>query len=229
MKNQSLSKMHWLWTVRHRLLVSVLLAIAVAFLLPLHYLWLTRALCIWDAGLISFLGLTLVLMLQATPEMMRHHAQQLDAGRLVILSSIVAAACASVLALVFLLHDTKGLDSNLLVLHLGLSVLTIVGSWLLVHTIFTMHYARSYYQNPRKSHHSKSEPVKGLDFPGDEAPDYKDFLYFSFGVGMTCQVADVQTTSRSMRSLVLLHSVLSFFFNTAILAMSVNIIAGINN
>jgi len=142
--------MHWLWTVRHRLLVSVLLAIAVAFLLPSHYLWLTRALCIWDAGLVSFLSLTLLLMLQATPEMMRHHAQQLDAGRLVILSSIVAAACASVLALVFLLHDTKGLDSNLLVLHLGLSVLTIIGSWLLVHTVFTMHYARGYYQNPRK-------------------------------------------------------------------------------
>ena len=91
-----------------------------------------------------------------------------------------------------------------------------------------MHYARGYYQNPRKPHHSQSEPMKGLDFPGDAAPDYKDFLYFSFGVGMTCQVADVQTTSRSMRSLVLLHSVLSFFFNTAILAMSVNIIAGLS-
>ncbi|WP_341737249.1 DUF1345 domain-containing protein [Microcoleus sp. CAWBG640] len=227
MKNQSLSKMHWLWKVRHRLLVSVLFAIAVAFLLPPDYLWLTRALCIWDAGLISFLSLTLVLMLQATPEMMRHHAQQLDAGRLVILSLILAAACASVLALVFLLQNTKGLDSHLLVLHMGLAALTIFGSWLLVHTVFTMHYAHGYYQNPRKPH-SKSEPVKGLDFPGDEAPDYTDFLYFSFGVGMTCQVADVQTTSRSMRSLVLLHSVLSFFFNTAILAMSVNIIAGLS-
>lgn len=225
-KNQSLSKIQWLWTVRHRLLVSVLLAIAVGFLLPPDYLKLTRALCIWNAGLVIFLSLSLVLMLQATPEMMRHHAQQLDAGRVVILGSILAAACASVLALVFLLHNTKGVDSELLVLHLGLSVLTIVGSWLLVHTIFTMHYARSYYQNPRKSNHNKPEPVKGLNFPGDEAPDYKDFLYFSFGVGMTCQVADVQTTSRSMRSLVLWHSVLSFFFNTVILAMSVNIIAG---
>ena len=166
-------------------------------------------------------------MLQATPEIMRHYAQQLDAGRGMILSLILAAACASVLALVFLLHDTKSLPPNLLVLHLGLSALTIVESWLLVHTVFTMHYARGYYQNPRKPHHNKSEPVKGLDFPGDKAPDYTDFLYFSFGVGMTCQVADVQTTSRSMRSLVLLHSVLSFFFNTTILAMSVNIIAGL--
>jgi len=185
-RNQSLSKTHWLWTVRHRLLVSVLLALAVAFLLPPQYLWLTRVLCIWDAGPIGFLSLTLLLMLQATPEIMRHYAQQLDTGRVVILSSILAAACASVLALISLLHNTKGLSSNLLVLHLGLSVLTIVGSWLLVHTIFTMHYARGYYQNPRKPHHSQSEPMKGLDFPGDAAPDYKDFLYFSFGAGMTC-------------------------------------------
>ncbi len=166
-------------------------------------------------------------MLQSNPELMRHHAQQLDAGRLTILSTIVAAACASLLAIVFLLRDTKGLPPNLLFLHLGLSVLTIVGSWMQVHTIFTMHYARSYYGNSSKQHGSHSQ-AKGLDFPGDEEPDYKDFLYFSFGIGMTCQVADVQTTSRSMRYLVLFHSVLSFFFNTAILAMSVNIIAGLS-
>ena len=96
-----------------------------------------------------------------------------------------------------------------------------------VHTIFTMHYARGYYANRSKQHGSYLQ-AEGLDFPGDEEPDYKDFLYFSFGIGMTCQVADVQITSRSTRYLVLFHSVLSFFFNTAILAMSVNIIAGLS-
>ncbi|MEG4997555.1 DUF1345 domain-containing protein [Microcoleus sp. B4-D4] len=227
MKNLRLSKMHWLWSVRHRLLVSVLFAIAVTVVLPPDYFLLTRMLCIWNAGAVSFLILTWMLMLQGTPELMRHHAQQLDAGRLTILSTIVAAACASLLAIVFLLRDTKGLPPDLLFLHLGLSVLTIVGSWMQVHTIFTMHYARSYYGNSSKQHSSHSQ-AKGLDFPGDEEPDYKDFLYFSFGIGMTCQVADVQTTSRSMRYLVLFHSVLSFFFNTAILAMSVNIIAGLS-
>ncbi|MBE9162418.1 DUF1345 domain-containing protein [Tychonema sp. LEGE 06208] len=219
--------MHWLWSVRHRVLVSVLFAIAVTVFLPPDYFLLTRMLCIWNAGAVSFLILTWMLMLQSNPQLMRHHAQQLDAGRLTILSTIVAAACASLLAIVFLLRDTKGLPPHLLFLHLGLSVLTIVGSWMQVHTIFTMHYARSYYGNSSKQHGSHSQ-AKGLDFPGDEEPDYKDFLYFSFGIGMTCQVADVQTTSRSMRYLVLFHSVLSFFFNTAILAMSVNIIAGLN-
>ena len=219
--------MHWLWSVRHRLFVSVLFAMAVAVFLPRDYLPLTRTLCIWNAGAVSFLILTWMLMLQGTPEMMRHHAQQLDAGRLTILSSIVGAAFASFLAIFFLLRDTKGLSPNLLFLHLGLSVLTIVGSWMQVHTIFTMHYARGYYANRSKQHGSYSQ-AGGLDFPGDEEPDYKDFLYFSFGIGMTCQVADVQITSRSTRYLVLFHSVLSFFFNTAILAMSVNIIAGLS-
>ncbi|MEG4344363.1 DUF1345 domain-containing protein [Microcoleus sp. A003_D6] len=227
MRNVSKSQMHWVWSVRHRVFVSVLFAIAVGVFLPPHYFLLTRMLCIWNAGAVSFLLLTWMLMLQGTPEMMRHHAQQLDAGRLTILSTIVAAACASLLAIVFLLRDTKGLPPNLLFLHLGLSVLTIVGSWMQVHTIFTMHYAHSYYRNRSKQHGSYSQ-ANGLDFPGDEEPDYKDFLYFSFGIGMTCQVADVQITSRSMRYLVLFHSVLSFFFNTAILAMSVNIIAGLS-
>ncbi|PSB41950.1 DUF1345 domain-containing protein [filamentous cyanobacterium Phorm 6] len=219
--------MHWVWSVRHRLFASILFAIAVAVFLPREYLPLTRALCIWNAGAVNFLILTWMLMLQGTPELMRHNAQQLDAGRLAILSSIVGAAFASFLAIFFLLRDTKGLSPNLLFLHLGLSVLTIVGSWMQVHTIFTLHYARGYYGNRSKQHGSYLQ-AGGLNFPGDEEPDYKDFLYFSFGIGMTCQVADVQITSRSTRYLVLFHSVLSFFFNTAILAMSVNIIAGLS-
>jgi uncharacterized membrane protein len=130
--------MHWVWSVRHRVFVSFLFAMPVAVLLPPDYLPLTRTLCIWNAGAVSFLILTWMLMLQGTPEMMRQHAQQLDAGRLTILSTIVAAAFASLLALFFLLRDTKGLSPNLLFLHLGLSVLTIVGSWMQVHTIFTI-------------------------------------------------------------------------------------------
>ena len=227
MKNVRQSQIHWVWSVRHRVFVSVLFAMAVAIFLPRDYLPLTRALCIWNAGAVNFLILTWMLMLQGTPELMRHNAQQLDAGRLTILSTITGAAFASFLAIFFLLRDTKGLPPNLLFLHLGLSVLTIVGSWMQVHTIFAMHYAHSFYKNRSKQHSNYSQ-AGGLDFPGDDEPDYKDFLYFSFGIGMTCQVADVQTTSRSMRFLVLFHSVRSFFFNTAILAMSVNIIAGLN-
>ena len=210
-------------SVRPRLLGSMLLAGLVAVILPGEFRWATRLLCIWDAGMICFLVWTWMLMMQATPEMMRRYARQEDEGRVAILSLITAAACISLFAIGAILHD-KGISSPLLILHLGLSILTIVGSWLLVHTIFTLHYARTYYQDHKTLSECKAE---GLDFPGEIEPDYWDFLYFSFVIGMTSQVSDVSVTSRTMRRLSLIHGVLSFFFNTTILAMTINIVAGL--
>lgn len=163
-------------------------------------------------------------MVRATPETMRRNAQVQDEGRLVILGLITAAACASLLAIGFMLKDTKGVSTTVLTLHVTLSVVTIVGSWLLVHTIFALHYAHGYYQDGKTLPECKAE---GLDFPNDIEPDYWDFLYFSFVIGMTSQVSDVQITSRAMRRLALLHGILSFFFNTTLLAISINIIAGL--
>jgi uncharacterized membrane protein len=163
-------------------------------------------------------------MVRAKTKTMRHNAQSQDEGRLVILSIVTTAACASIFAIAFILKETKGQDLSILIPHLILAVVTIIGSWLLVHTIFAMHYAHEYYQD----HQTQSEcKAGGLDFPEDIEPDYWDFLYFSFVIGMTSQVSDVQITSRSLRRLSLLHSILSFFFNTAIVAMSINIIAGL--
>ena len=210
-------------SVRPRLLGSILLAGLVAVLLHDRFHWATRLLCVWDTGMICFLTWTWLLMLQATPETMRRYARQSDEGRLVILSLITTAACVSLFAIGALLHD-KGLSSRFLILHLGLSIFTIVGSWLLVHTIFALHYARTYYQDNKTLSECKAE---GLDFPGEIEPDYWDFLYFSFVIGMTSQVSDVDVTSRTMRRLSLLHGVLSFFFNTTILALTINIIAGL--
>jgi uncharacterized membrane protein len=173
--------------------------------------------------MICFLCFSWLAMLTATPETMRRHARQEDIGRLIILSLITIAACASLLAIGFILHD-KGASHKLLFLHLTLSLATIVGSWLLVHTIFAFHYANAYYKDNKTLNDCKAD---GLDFPGDIEPDYWDFLYFSFVIGMTSQVSDVQITSRLLRRLTLIHSVLSFFFNTMILAMSINIIAGL--
>lgn len=164
------------------------------------------------------------MMLRATPQKMRRNAQHQDESRLVILSLITAAACASLLAIAFMLRDTKGISTNVLTLHLTLSLITIVGSWLLVHTMFTLHYAHSYYRDGKAPDEGEGE---GLVFPSDNEPDYWDFLYFSFVIGITGQVSDVQVTSRLIRRLALIHGVLSFFFNTVILAMSVNIIAGL--
>lgn len=212
------------WRVRSRLILSALCSLIASFLLPSWFSLSTRILCIWDAGMLCFLASTWVLMVQAIPKTMRRNAQSEDEGRLVILSLITAAACASILAIAFILRETKDKDISIVIPHVILAVITIIGSWLLVHTIFAMHYAHEYYQDHKTQSESKAG---GLDFPEDIEPDYWDFLYFSFVIGMTSQVSDVEITSRSLRRLTLVHSILSFFFNTAIVAMSINIIAGL--
>ena len=224
MDNLVKDKLSHRWRVRSRLILSILVALIVLVLLPSWFSLSTKILCIWDAGMISFLAATWVLMMQAKSKTMRRNAQSQDEGRLVILSIVTTAACASIFAIAFILKETKGKDISILIPHLLLAVVTIIGSWLLVHTIFAMHYAHEYYQD----HQTQSDcKAGGLDFPEDIEPDYWDFLYFSFVIGMTSQVSDIQITSRSMRRLSLLHSILSFFFNTAIVAMSINIIAGL--
>lgn len=212
------------WSVRVRLFGSAIFAGVVAALLPSYLPWATRWLCIWDAAMLSFLSWTWALMSRSTPETMRKNARRQDSGRWLILSLITAAACASILAIVFLLQNTKQAAPSIVVLHVSLSVVTIAGSWLLVHTIFASHYARLYYQDGKTLAECKQEE---LDFPGDLDPDYWDFLYFSFVIGITSQVSDVTIQSRSIRRLALIHGILSFFFNTSILAMSINIIAGL--
>jgi uncharacterized membrane protein len=212
------------WSVRSRLLVSILVGGIVATLLPARIHWSIRFLLIWNATMICFLAWSWVLMLTATPESMLRNARRQDTGRWVILSLITAAACVSVLAIAFLIHQTKGMLLPLLILHVTLAAVTIIGSWLLVHTIFASHYAHLYYQENKTLQESKEE---GLDFPGDLEPDYWDFLYFSFVIGMTSQVSDVAVRSRTIRRLTLLHGILAFFFNTTLLAMTINIVAGL--
>jgi uncharacterized membrane protein len=217
------SKLHWQLRVRPRLIGSFLLAGIVAVFLPSWFHWATRLLCLWDVVMICFLGLTWRAMFRATPEMTCKSALQEDEGRLAILSLITIAACISVLAIGFIPHE-KGVINLVLILRLGVAISTIIGSWLLVHTIFAQHYARIYYQGDKTLSERK---LSGLDFPGEMEPDYWDFLYFSFIIGMTGQVSDVNVTSRQMRRLSLLQGILAFFFNTTILAISINIIAGI--
>jgi uncharacterized membrane protein len=212
------------WSVRPRLLVSILVGGIVAVILPQWLHWSTRFLFIWDTGMLCFLAWSWLLMLNATPETMQRNAQRQDSGRWVILSLITAAACISILAIGFLIEKTKGMPLNILVLHVILATVTIIGSWLLVHTIFALHYASLYYQVNKTLQESKEEK---LDFPGDIEPDYWDFLYFSFVIGMTSQVSDVAIRSRSIRRLALLHGILAFFFNTTLLAMTINIVAGL--
>ncbi len=106
-------------------------------------------------------------------------------------------------------------------LHLALSVVTILCSWFIVHTAFALHYAHEFYED------APGTKERSLTFPGDSEPDYLDFLYFAFVLGTTSQTSDVTICSGAMRRLALVHGVIAFFFNTTLLALVVNIAAGL--
>lgn len=138
---------------------------------------------------------------------------------------ILAAALTSAGSLSFLFKAAQGESPRFLLLHVGLTFLALGFSWLLIHVRFAFHYAHCYYNAARLQHSSQTDG--GLDFPGEREPDYLDFAYFSFVIGMTSQVSDVVVTSRAMRRLILMHGLLSFGFNVVVVALSVNIFASL--
>jgi uncharacterized membrane protein len=175
----------------------------------------------WDSFAITLLVLIWIAILSSGIDHIRYRARTQDLSRLVIFVFTVGAACSSIFAVIFLLSAAK--NSSHIGLHAALSVLAVLSSWTLVHTMFAMRYAHSYYGEGD----SADQHVGGLEFPSDDKPDYLDFAYFSFVVGMTCQVSDVQITSKSLRTLALIHGILSFCFNTIILALTINTVSGL--
>jgi uncharacterized membrane protein len=177
----------------------------------------------WDAGALCYLSLAWLVIARTDETLTRLRAQRYDASGYMIFLLIITAASASFVAIGFLVADIKELSFWARAERLTLSISALLLSWLLIHTLFAFHYARLYYFLPEEGdqHH------RGLRFPDDDEPDYLDFAYYSFVVGMTSQVSDVSVLSRQMRRLTMIHGVLSFIYNIAILAMSINIIGGV--
>lgn len=218
-----------LWRIvkaRSRLFLSLCAGAAVGASLPESWREITRALVGWDVFVMLYLLMSAELMARSTPISMRRRAQLQDDGRLVILVMTIATACASIGAIVAELGPVKNLEGFSRGAHISLAVLTVVLSWLFVHLTFALHYAHEYYFERASAPDRASELRGGLIFPGTEQPGYIDFLYFSYVIGVASQTADIAASSSTMRTLALAHGVLSFFFNTAVLALTVNIAAG---
>ena len=180
----------------------------------------------WNAFAFTIILLCWIRIVFADVRTVVRSAKLQDAGRTAIFLFVIAAACASIFAVAFLLGTAKGLHGRALTGHILLAAGTVVCSWCLVHTVFTLHYAHAYYRPTETG--GGIEKGHGLDFPGKHEPDFLDFAYFSFVIGMTFQVSDVQISSRRLRRLALVHGMLSFAFNTVILAFAINLVSGLS-
>ena len=204
---------------RPRLFTCAAISVAVPALAGILTNWrlTTRLLTGWDIGIALYLALVFHMMRRSDIDRIRQRAAQQDEGQFTILVLTVAAALASVAAIFAQLGSSAAANGGRQPINMILASLTILLSWAFIHTIFALHYAHEFYDDTASG---------GLAFPGDDRePDYWDFVYFSFVIGMTSQVSDVGVTSKQIRRTVAAHAVVSFVFNVALLALTVNLAA----
>ena len=196
---------------RARTFIALVCGVVVYAALPAAVAPVARLLIAWDVFAAFYLMLVYAVVLRGGISHIRHQAALQDDGRFLILIVTAIGAFASIAAIVFELGQPQRGAWGV-----TLAIVTIALSWTVVHTTFALHYAHDYYG---------STHAGGLTFPGDDKPDYWDFVYFSFVIGMTAQVSDVGITSKAIRRTATAHGVISFVFNTALLALMINIAA----
>ncbi|MDE2602571.1 MAG: DUF1345 domain-containing protein [Bradyrhizobium sp.] len=199
---------------RPRTFISIAIGMVAFFLLPPSLRPVTRALLGWDLSISVYLLLVYTMMMRNGLAYIRRSAERQDDGRFVILLVTALGAFASIAAIVFELGASQHS-----VPALTLATVTIALSWATVHTTFALHYAHAFYRGTKPG---------GLQFPGgdtSENADYWDFVYFSFVIGMTAQVSDVGITDKTIRRTATAHGIVSFIYNTALVALMVNIAA----
>jgi uncharacterized membrane protein len=208
------------WVFNHvKLWLAIAAGAALAFALPHQWTTLTRALVGWNAAVILLLPLIWLHLGPMRPTQLRARYRAEDPSAPVILLVVVSAAVLSVAAIIAFLTTLKSVPPTDRLAHILLATLTIIDSWLLVPTMFTVHYADMFY--------SADAQHPPLLFPETREPVFWDFVYFSFTIAAACQTADVSTRQVGIRRVVIIQSVISFLFNVAILGFAINITAGL--
>jgi uncharacterized membrane protein len=205
---------------RPRMVIALIVAIIAALLAPWPMRPMVRVLAAWDVAIWVYLVLIWIHMAQADERSVREFAIRDDENAGVVLVVICVATIASIAAIVLELASAKNLNAASVAAHYAVTGMTLFGAWFLIPTIFTLHYARLYYGSDEKQT-ALLFPDKGLQ------PNYWDFLYFSFTIAVASQTSDVVLRSRTIRRATLAQSILSFYFNVAVLGLCVNIAAGL--
>ncbi|MGJ0508718.1 MAG: DUF1345 domain-containing protein [Methylocystis sp.] len=191
--------------------------------LPFEFSAITRGLIGWNVAVALYLVAVTRMIMRSTHESIRRRAILSDEGRSVVLFLTATATCVAIGAIVAELGQSKALIGEEKGAHILLAVFTVFVSWAFMHLIFALHYAHEFYAETTAPPNAGPHTSGGLHFPMTQTPQYLDFLYFSYVIGVACQTADVEICSRRMRLVALLHGVVAFFFNTTILALMVNI------
>lgn len=206
----------------HKIIICFIIATAVYLILDIKNISTVAHIMIgWNTFSLCMIILSWITFKITKPGEIRRQAALQDSSRLVIFTIILISTIASFLAVLLLFISKKDTTETL---DIFIAIGGMMFSWFLVHTVFAMRYAHIFYDD----HETRSNVhAGGLEFPQEKTPDYMDFAYFSFVLGMTFQVSDVQVTSKQLRRLVMFHGILSFGFNTFIVALTINVIAGL--
>lgn len=181
---------------------------------------LMRIMLLWDVFALSFTVTCWIVFFTRNTDDIRKYARSDDGSRIFVFVFILLASFASMVMVLLIMVSE---DTNA-TLYIPVAVAGILLSWAMVHTMFGMHYAHMYYDDDEED---SSKHAEGLEFPEEDRPDYIDFAYFSFVIGMTFQVSDVQISSRMIRRTALLHGLLAFILNTFVVALTINLVAGL--
>jgi uncharacterized membrane protein len=211
--------MRSLFRYHPRFWIAIVCGAGIFFLLPPHWSLVSRILVCWNCGVVIFLCLIYLWMARLSAERIQSKYIEEDESAQFILTVVVVAALLSVVAIVEPLATLKQTSGAERAAHILLAAFTLVDSWLLVPTMFTTHYADMYY--------SVEEHERPLGFPNTPMPVFWDFAYFSFTIAAACQTADVCTNNRTVRKIVIAHTLVSFVFNASILGFAINVTAGL--
>lgn len=206
---------HQLRPIHRWLLATLLSLLFIKFVDCGHNRYFT-ALVVLDIFSAVYLLLCWIVLLTMPIQLIKKNAAKEDGSKVFVFTMIILSSIAGMISVLLLVLNNDASIPNALFLTVCIS--GIVLSWAIVHTIFTFHYARMYYSGNAEG---------GLEFPGNERPDYIDFAYFSFVVGCTFQVSDVEISDKKIRRLALVHGLLAFILNTFVVALSINIISGL--
>lgn len=176
----------------------------------------------WNIAIMVYLGMMVSMMMHTDHEKIVKRSKSEYEKKRVMLILVFLATISSVVAIVAELGTAANASGLQAFIHVGITLLTIVNSWMFIHTMFALYYAHFYYHDSHDDDHP-------LDFPHDSQPDYFDFIYFAFGIGATGQTSDISFTNKVLRRIGTVHSVLAFFFNTAILALMIELAASLIN